>query len=197
MNRTSFKKENKGVQKRIILILIIGACFLRLVEARTPNIQYGKVFYRFGLRSEKDNNFEQAIKLYQRSIQHNPKLAKAYFSLGLIYFSQKKFEEAYVCLNKSRNLVPNSDDIDSTSSFYLAHILRDQGNFKQAIQEFQRASRTSHTKSRTVQCQFEKGVTYILNKEAYEASEIARELNVLGYKDLSKKLYTQINSMDY
>ena len=57
-----------------------------------------------GAEYAKQGQYDRAIVFYSRAIELNPVFAKAYKNRGIVYFYQKKFEEAWNDVHTAQNL---------------------------------------------------------------------------------------------
>jgi len=77
---------------------------LNTTEDKNKNYFY---FYLLGLSYQGINQFNEAIKNFEKSIKLNNKFIESYFNLGIIFFKLKNFISAERNLNLALNLNPN------------------------------------------------------------------------------------------
>jgi len=78
----------------------------KLIPIEEKNKDYF-YFYLLGLSYQGINQFNEAIKNFEKSIKLNNKFIESYFNLGIIFFKSKNFISAERNLNLALNLNPN------------------------------------------------------------------------------------------
>ncbi len=77
---------------------------LKVLRQANPHYRLGKIFFVHNFQQEAIENFERAIQL-------NPKILKAYKLLALIYLKQKNYERARELLEQAHAIEPDFPDI--------------------------------------------------------------------------------------
>ncbi len=78
---------------------------------------------------EKSGNKSELINEYQKVVSLDPKNRLAWYNLGILYYEQKKWENAEQAFSKALALKP--DDIDTKT--YLVQVLAQEGKYKESI----------------------------------------------------------------
>lgn len=71
-------------------------------------------WFQEGNRSSSEGRFEEAIKLYQKSISGNPLSPVAHYNLGIAYKSMKQFDDAAKSMEMAIELEPVNMDMRVT-----------------------------------------------------------------------------------
>ena len=77
---------------------------LKIIRQANPHYRLGKIFFVNNFQQEAAENFERAIQL-------NPKILKAYKLLALIYLKQKNYDRARELLEQALSIEPHFPDI--------------------------------------------------------------------------------------
>ena len=81
---------------------------IKLAEQNVAGLEYDLAL----LLAEKPELYEQAIKLLQSALQHNPQQPRAAFNLGSLYLKQERYEEAEQQFESAVNLDPLGIDVN-------------------------------------------------------------------------------------
>ena len=57
-----------------------------------------------GVAYRAKGNYDKAIECYQKAIELNPDLAKAYYNMGVAYYAKGNFDQTIECLQKAARL---------------------------------------------------------------------------------------------
>ena len=126
---------------------------------------------------------DKAVVLYNQILDENPYSVDDWFSLAKVYGRCKKYEKALEACDFALAIEDNDESIIA----YKGYCYYDQGEFKQAVEQFQLF----------LQCTSDKAVAYELIAEAYgrlEQHELAIEnlLKAVEINDRSHDLYYQL-----
>jgi tetratricopeptide (TPR) repeat protein len=97
-----------------------------------------------GLRLQKDRKFHEAYRQFVAAIREDCHCAGAYFIIGCILRSEKKYALAVTCLRKAVALNPDSVDYQ----YELGEALRSDKQFRQAEGHFRQALTLDNTKAK-------------------------------------------------
>jgi len=106
----------------------IALQYWRLAEA-------SPYFYRVAERFELSGDMENALELYQRVVQINPKYEKAFLKMGQIYFGKGDYLAARDAFVANVTLYPNR-----AGYAWLGRCLEANGDLEEAIQAYARAA---------------------------------------------------------
>ena len=139
--------------------------------------------YEAAQRALTDGNYPEAQRAFEQLAQVHPEIAEIHANLGLIYFQERKFEEAVPELRRALKLKPAL----ANSATILAMSLSELGRYSEALPGLEKGflSTDSETK-RMCGLQLERAYTGLLQNR--RAVEIALEMNRL-YPDDPEVLY--------
>ncbi|MBI4248237.1 MAG: tetratricopeptide repeat protein [Elusimicrobia bacterium] len=98
-------------------------------------LSYAQLHYNQGVEFQKKGNFEEALKNYRKSLEMDPRNAKAFINMGIAFYMQDRLNEAIFQFRSALEIDPN----DAKAHFDLGLALDDKGDFKEAILHFQKA----------------------------------------------------------
>jgi predicted TPR repeat methyltransferase/Flp pilus assembly protein TadD len=87
------------------------------------------------------HKYEEAERAFRRALMHDPRLAEASFGLGILFFQQRRFEEAIACLREAS--AQGCHNVGLYVCFGQALFLT--GRFIESAEAFTRASRFEAT----------------------------------------------------
>ena len=105
-------------------------------KPKRPSPDYSINFYD-GYEAYKNNNYQLAITKLNAAIEREKNLCEAHYFLGLIYFEQKKYEEA-IKEFKETIFIDEKDPESIKSYFKLGLIYFEQKKYEEAIEEFKK-----------------------------------------------------------
>ncbi|MGA1427498.1 MAG: tetratricopeptide repeat protein [Methylophilaceae bacterium] len=106
-------------------------CYDRAIKVRPDFVE---VFFNKGILFQQLGNFEEAIVNYQKAIQLQPGFYEALNNMGSVYQQQGRLDEAIDIYRQSLMITKAS-----RTHFNLAGALRNLGQLKLAIQEYENA----------------------------------------------------------
>jgi tetratricopeptide (TPR) repeat protein len=121
--------------------------YVLLTKKKPGNPEY---LFRAAKLFEEKKNLRKAVELYNKTIQVDSGYEDAFIRLGMIYYSLKKRIEAEKIFTKAYSL----NQFNSSASFWLGIIARDNENYKKAITYMEPALRNPDYK---VQALLERG----------------------------------------
>ncbi|RJP60795.1 MAG: tetratricopeptide repeat protein [Candidatus Auribacter fodinae] len=80
------------------------AAYQRALELKADS----DTFLQLGLTYERKNQLDKAEEMYQETLQRNPFHAEAHFSIGLLRYREKDYEDAYKRINLATQLDPKN-----------------------------------------------------------------------------------------
>lgn len=92
-------------------------------------------WFERGYQSQKENNFDEAIRYYRKSTQLDPKLDAAYNNSGILLKTLERYEEAEASYRKAIELNPS----DATAYSNLGFVRQLQDDFDGAIVNYRKA----------------------------------------------------------
>lgn len=128
--------------------------------------------------------YAEAEQAYEKLTQLDPGTAEVHANLGLIYFEERKFEQAVPELRRALKLKPG---LDKTSAL-LAMSLSELGHYSDALPELEKEFHRSSDAEIKRMCGLQLERAYTGLKRDSKAVEVAMELNRL-YPDDPEILY--------
>jgi len=139
--------------------------------------------YEAAQRALTDGKYPEAQRAFEQLAQAHPEIAEIHANLGLIYFQERKFEEAVPELRRALKLKPGL----ANSATVLAMALSELGRYSEALPGLEKGFRSTDLETkRMCGLQLERAYTGLLQNR--KAVEIALELNRL-YPDDPEVLY--------
>jgi tetratricopeptide (TPR) repeat protein len=154
------------------------------LRAQTPAESQAERYWNEGEKALAAGQYADAEKAYQKLLQLDPGAAEAHARLGVIYFQEKKFDQAASSLHQALKLQPSLPKLDTL----LAMSLSELGQYDQALPGLERGFKQSTDPPVKRMCglQLERAYTGLGRDE--KAVEVALELNRL-YPDDPEVLY--------
>lgn len=175
---TSFRRK-LAPSFAVILSVFAGAA-----RAQTDGSSAIQKYSEEGQQALAQGRYNEAERAYEKLRELSPKTAEVHANLGLIYFNERKFDQAVVALRKGLKLNPNL----RKTSVLLAMSLSELGQYNEALpgleKEFHRS--TDPVIRRASGLYLERAYTGL--KRDDKAVEVALELNRL-YPDDPEILY--------
>ena len=103
----------------------------------TQLTQYAPVpdYYNSGIKLFENREYDEAIEMFQRALEHNPELVHAYNYMGNACQEKKLFDQAINCYQKALQINPD----DPTAYINLGIACQNTRQHEQAIQNFKTA----------------------------------------------------------
>ena len=123
--------------------------------------------------------YEEAREAYEKLREMDPGLAEVHSNLGLIYFKERKLDEAVAALRRALALKPGLTPARSL----LALSLSELGNYREALPELEKAFRESTPPDAGRICGLHLMRAYDNLRRERDAVEVALQLNRLFPND--------------
>ena len=105
----SWEKRFESMNSRIVIIAIAGLLAVSFVFASTSiaTSDPSQIYFLLGKYYFNNNDYENAIKYLEKSIELSQDSAKGYYNLGIAYYYNKEYSQAVQNLKKAVGLDPN------------------------------------------------------------------------------------------
>jgi tetratricopeptide (TPR) repeat protein len=163
-----------------IAVLLAGFLAVPVVAQESEVERYSEA----GQRALVTGDYASAEQAYRRLQELEPGIAEVHANLGLIYFEERKFEEAVPALRRALKLKPTLSKTDGLLSMSLSEI----GRYDEAVPGLEKCLRRSTDTEIKRMCGLELERAYTGLRKDSKAVEIALELNRL-YPDDAEILY--------
>ncbi len=134
------------------------------------------------------NNFEKAIRSYEKAFSKYPEDADVYYNLGLAYNKQGEYEKAMKYFEKVINLNPESVD----AFINLGIIYAKQGNYEKAISLFEK---TLSIIPESIEANYNIGIVY--STQGYYEKAMTFYEKVLNIDNKDAAVYNNIGIVYY
>jgi tetratricopeptide (TPR) repeat protein len=141
-------------------------------------------YYEAGEKALAENRYGDAERAYEKLRQLAPGTAEVHARLGLIYFQERKFEQAVASLRQALNLKSNLPKLDTL----LAMSLSELGRYTEALPGLQKGFHQSTDPAIRRMCGLQLERAYTGLQGDSKAVEVALELDRL-YPDDPEVLY--------
>ncbi len=121
--------------KRLLLVIfsLVGLMGLFTVAACA---QSADEWNAQGKAAYSENRYEEAVKLYTKALEIDPKLQKTLFNRGLAYYRLNKWQEARADLRAAVSAKPQ----DQEAIFYIGLSYFGEGKYAEAAAQFDKAA---------------------------------------------------------
>jgi tetratricopeptide (TPR) repeat protein len=99
------------------------------------SVQEARMLYNRGTMLARTGQYEDAVAYLEQAVEMSPAYVDAWYNLALAYQRLKLTQEAKDILQRLANSFPS----ESTYRYSLGAVLRDSGNLKEALREFEAA----------------------------------------------------------
>jgi tetratricopeptide (TPR) repeat protein len=120
----------------LFLLLFISTCNLL---AQSPRSDSPQLYYEEGEKALAESRYGDAQRAYEKLRELAPGTAEVHARLGLIYFQERKFEQAVASLHQALKLNPSLPKVDTL----LAMSLSELGRYAEALPGLQKGFRQS------------------------------------------------------
>jgi len=93
--------------------------YLELCKKKMKQKPEASSYYELGILYRENNDFEDSIKSFKKSIELDPKQSMALYELGIIYEKQNNFDEAIKNYTESLRIKENSEAFQNLGVCYL------------------------------------------------------------------------------
>jgi tetratricopeptide (TPR) repeat protein len=167
----------------LVLLLLVIVSGLDVL-AQSSNSDLLQQYYEEGERALAEKRYGDAERAYEKLRQLAPGTAEVHARLGLIYFQERKFEQAVASLRRALNLKPNLPKVDTL----LAMSLSELGRYTEALPGLEKGFHQSTDPAIRRMCGLQLARAYTGLQRDSKAVEVALELNRL-YPDDPEVLY--------
>ncbi len=108
--------------------------YLELCKNKIKEKPDASSYYELGVLYKENDNFDDAIKSFKKTIELNPKHNMALYELGVVYERQKNYDDAIKYYTKSLRVKENSEAFQSLGVCYLK-----KGMLKEAYRNLTKA----------------------------------------------------------
>lgn len=124
--------------KLTLLASLIFIIFLHWYITRmTPNLYYGKVFYKMGMECQYKCSLDKRLSYFRKAIFYDQKLKDAYYQMSIIYGKRSQVEKEIVFYKKLAALDhTNADVYYKVGRYYF-----EKGEWDYALRYFLQADR--------------------------------------------------------
>ena len=148
--------------------LYIGIIFLTIFLCITVMRPFmARIYWYYGNEEIKNQNYDKAIKIYEKALKWDPYLGALYYDLGIIFIKRDLYNTALTNFEKSAKYFDSPYLPLNLAMIYLA-----KGDLDEAIDEFKRAISYQKNVQTMPPLYSELGNAY-LKLERYEPAEIA------------------------
>jgi tetratricopeptide (TPR) repeat protein len=140
--------------------------------------------YKQAQQALTQGRYSEAERLYERLSKLDPGIAEVHANLGLIYFEERKFDQAVPALHQALKLKPGLTRSESLLAMSLSEI----GHYSEAVAGLEKCLHRSTETEIKRMCGLELERAYTGLKKDSKAVEVAMELNRL-YPDDPEILY--------
>jgi len=169
--------ERRKVSALALLLWLLVSGFD--VLAQSSDNDSLQQYYEEGERALAENRYGDAERAYERLRQLAPGTAEVHARLGLIYFQERKFEQAVASLRQALHLKPNLPKLDTL----LAMSLSELGRYTEALPGLQKGFHQSTDPAVRRMCGLQLARAYTDLQRDSKAVEVALELNRLYPED--------------
>ena len=174
--------ERRKVSALALLLWLLVSGFD--VLAQSSDNDSLQQYYEEGERALAENRYGDAERAYERLRQLAPGTAEVHARLGLIYFQERKFEQAVASLRQALHLKPNLPKLDTL----LAMSLSELGRYSEALPGLEKGFHQSTDPAVRRMCGLQLARAYTDLQRDSKAVQVALELNRL-YPEDAEVLY--------
>ena len=172
-------------RKKIWLMVFIAMLGFRVLESRTPNTRYGRVFAHIAEERLLDGNDRGAKRYFLQARRSDPTLSMPFYGLGFLHYGRGEWQPAYDALLRAVYL---SEGVEVVKAYSLLGIVSHHlGHYERATFYMGKAIFLGHY-SRPVQYFFNLGMIHYLNGRPDLAQRMVAELWSAGSEDYAQRL---------
>jgi len=93
--------------------------YLELCKKKAGQRKDASSYFELGILYKENNDFDNAIKSFKKTIELNPKHSNALYELGVVYEQQKDYDEAIKNYTESLRIKENSEAFQNLGVCYL------------------------------------------------------------------------------
>ena len=161
-------------------VLLLALCGFDFAAPASPQTkpQSAEQYAETGNRALQEGHYADAEQAFEKLKGLEPNTAEVHANLGLIYFEEKKFDQAVPELRRALKLKPSL----TNSGFILAMTLSELGQFSEAISGLERGFRSGNPEMKRM-CGLQLERAYTALKHDSKAVEVALEMERLYPND--------------
>ena len=172
--------------QRSLSLALWFAASLGCALAQSSNSDLIERYFKQGQTAISEGRYDEAERVYEKLRQLDPGTAEVYGNLGLVYFQQRKFEQAVPTLRQALKLKPSLPQAD----IFLALSLSELGQYKEALPGLEKGFHNSHDSSIHRMCGLQLERAYDGLQQDSKAVEVALEMNRLYPSDAEVLYYS-------
>ena len=93
--------------------------YLELCKKKVKQKPDAPYYYELGVLYKENDDFDNALKSFKKSIELNPKHSMAWYEIGIVYEQQKNYDEAIKSYTESLRIKEHSEAFQSLGVCYL------------------------------------------------------------------------------
>ena len=156
--------------------------YLQLCKKKIKSNPSGSSYFELGVLYRENNNFDDAINSFKKSIEMNPKHSMAFYELGIIHEQKKDFDEAIKNYTESLRIKENAEAFQNLGVCYLKN-----GMLKEAYRNLTKAmmlNPNKYTIYNNLGAVLERNNNYDTAIQMLEIGIKLNPKNVIGYYNL-------------
>ena len=165
----------------LIALCCAGAASYSQAQSSDEEIQH---YSQLGQQALSSGDYPAAEQAFEKLRALEPEVAEVHANLGVIYFQERKYDQAVQALRQALKLKPSLRRPQSLLAISLAEL----GDYRQALPGLEKEFRQSTDPAIKRQCGLELMRTYSGLDQSSKAAAIAQEMNRL-YPDDPEVLY--------
>lgn len=114
----------------------------------------GELVYRGNQRAQ-NNNYSQAIEMYNRALEYNPESATAHLKMSEAYNNRASWDQALTHAQKALELESGGQNAQAAIYFQIATAFKGQGNYDQACDAYANAAHGQYRQNAQHQMEYE------------------------------------------
>jgi tetratricopeptide (TPR) repeat protein len=177
-------KRGQELHWQGVISMALAALCLVAVGAMGQESDSLDRLYRQAQQALTQGRYSEAERLYERLSKLDPGMAEVHANLGLIYFEERKFDQAVPALHQALKLKPGLTRSESLLAMSLSEI----GRYSEAVAGLEKCLHRSAETEIKRMCGLELERAYAGLKKDSKAVEVAMELDRL-YPDDPEILY--------
>jgi tetratricopeptide (TPR) repeat protein len=180
------KMKNQNRVRRLnipILIMLFFAVPVISLSAADPTSD-ASAFLQKGINSIQSEDYQQAIKDFDKAIELNPNLAEAYNNRGLVYGKLGNLQQAIKDFDKAIELNPNYAEAYYSRGIAFGKL----GNLQQEIKDYDKAIELNPD---LAQAYYNRGNAHMNLDNLQQATKDLKTAALLGLKEAQYFLVSQ------
>ena len=175
-------QSNRSLQGILLSLCLSGIC----AHAQPTNDEAIQRYAEDGKKALAVGQFAVAEKNYESLRKLDPSIAEVHATLGLIYFKEKKFDQAVVEIRQAQTLKPGLSQLSTLLALSLAEL----GHYDEALPNLEKGFHQSGDPSVKRMCGLQLMRAYTGLQRDSQAVEVGLELDRLYPKDAEVLYHT-------